>query len=345
MTMASEALALLFRQLAAAQRRGLPASEVIRILAQDPEWPPKVRAMLTRLADTCTRQVALPAALRDAGALPAPETAELLSQADAQGLLPMVLGALADDFDARASDLRGLRMALSWPLATSWVMVIVYCLLAIFVVPAFQEAYASMNAELPATTARFFAVVGPLGRYAWLWLPMLGVFGAAWYFGKLPSAVHRALGAAASHLGFVRRRETSRFVVRLLAWTQLFTTVPALRSACLAHLHATTPAPRLRQALQRIDAALQTGAGLSLALRQESALPRRLGLFAELGERLGDLPGALSQLAEAADVEAQQAAAQFERGCLLAVYLALGTVAGYSLFAMYLPIFKLGAVV
>ncbi len=34
-----------------------------------------------------------------------------------------------------------------------------------------------------------------------------------------------------------------------------------------------------------------------------------------------------------------------ERGCLLAVYLALGTVAGYSLFAMYLPIFKMGQVV
>lgn len=345
MTREPEALALLLRQLAAAQRRGLPAGEVVGILAQDPAWSSRMRATLTRLAQHLGKLTSLSAGLHEAGVLPTRETADLLHQAEAQGVLSQALAALADDFDAQARDLRGLRMALTWPLMTSVLMATVYCMLAIFVVPAFQEAYASMNAELPTTTTAFFAVVGPLGRYAWVWLPLIALFAAAWYFDKLPVAVNRTLNAAVDHVGFVRRRDTSRFVMRLLAWTQLFIALPALRSASLAHLRATTPSQRLRTSLQRIDAALQAGSGLSLTMKNEAALPRRLSLLVELGERLDDLPAALSQLAEAAEIEAQQAAAQFERGCLLVVYGVLGVVAGVTLFATYLPIFKLGTIV
>ena len=81
------------------------------------------------------------------------------------------------------------------------------------------------------------------------------------------------------------------------------------------------------------------------ALGAEPLLPRRMALFAQLGEKMQDLSAPLAQLRESAESDYREALARFERGTVLLLYLVLGVAVGVLVVAVYLPIFKLGSLV
>lgn len=338
-------LSVLFRQLAAAQRRGLPAHEVASVLAQDPQWRAAERKTLARGAEAMRGHAQLSAALAQVPDLVGAETAQLLRAAETANALPATLDTLADDYRHLAEGSRDLRLALAWPLMVAGVVAVMLVVMSIFVVPAFQEAYGSFNADLPAETAWFFALSSAIGRTWWLWAVVLLGLLVAWRLGKLPRALIDAVARVWHSVGFVRHQLLSRFVVRLLRWLRVGMADRALGMAALAHLQATEAAASTARAAEALAAALHSGAGTAAALSQASMLPARLALLVQLGERMGDVPAAIDQLAELADAQALEADQRFERGCLLSLYGAIGVTVLVTLIAVYLPIFKLGAIV
>lgn len=338
-------LSVLFRQLAAAQRRGLPAHEVASVLAQDPQWRVAERNALALGAEALRSHASLSEALAQVPELIAPETAQLLRAAEAAGALPATLDTLADDYRHLAASSRDLRLALAWPLMVAGVVVVMLVVMSIFVVPAFQEAYGSFNADLPKQTVAFFALSSAIGRTWWLWAVLLVGLLVAWRLGKLPQPLVDAVARVWHGVGFVRSHLLSRFVVRLLRWLRVGTADRALGVAALAHLQATEAATSTARAAEAVVAALRNGAGTAAALSQAPMLPARLALLVQLGERMDDVPAAIDQLTELADAQELEAAQRFERGCLLSLYGAIGVTVLATLIAVYLPIFKLGAIV
>ncbi len=338
-------LSVLFRQLAAAQRRGLPAHEVASVLAQDPQWRAAERNALARGAEALRSHALLSAALAQVPELVGPETAQLLRAAEAANALSATLDALADDYRHLADGSRDMRLALAWPLTVAAVVVVVLVVMSIFVVPAFQEAYGSFNADLPPQTALFFTLASALGRTWWLWGAVLAGLLVAWRLGKLPRPVVDMVARVWHGVGFVRHHLLSRFVVRLLRWLRLGAADRALGVAALAHLQATEAAASTARAAEAVAAGLRNGAGTAAALSQAPLLPARLALLVQLGERMDDVPAAIDQLAELADAQELEASQRFERACLLSLYGAIGVTVLATLVAVYLPIFKLGAIV
>lgn len=338
-------LAVLFRQLAAAQRRGLPAHEVAGVLAQDPEWTRAQRDVLARLADAMRGQATLSSAFGQVPMLVGTETVDLLRAAEAAGRLADTLDVLADDYAHLAEGTRGLQLALAWPLLVAGVIAVVIGVLAVYVVPAFEEAYTSFNADLPVQTQVFFAVTGVIGRTVWVWAPLLVLLLVAWRLGWRPPGVGGAFVRAWHGIAFVHRHALSRFIVRLLRWLQASAADSALGVAALAHLRGTEVGPALVRAAATLEASWRRQARPSEALAEAAVLPRRLALMAQLGERLDDLPAAYAQLTELAEAQEQLEFHRFERSCLLLVYGVLGLVVIYTLVSIYLPVFKLGAVI
>lgn len=338
-------LALVFRQLAAAQRRGLPAHEVTSVLAQDPEWSRGERQALQQLGDALKSHAALASALEHVPELVSAETVQLLRAADAAGRQPEMLATLADDFAHLAQGANAVRQALIWPLSVAVVIAVVILMLALFVVPAFEDVYASFDADLPASTLVFFGLARMIGWTAWVWAPLVLILLVAWKLGRLPRSLVRAALAAWHWLFFVRRHDRSRFVVRLLRWLIASAADSGLAAAALAHLRATEAGRATAPVAGTLEASWRQGVRPSEALAQATALPRRLSLMAQLGERLDDLPGAYAQLADLAETHEQTAFRRFERDCLLAMYGVLGAIVAYSLVSIYLPIFRLGVLI
>jgi type II secretory pathway component PulF len=339
-----QALSVLFRQLAIAERQGVPAHEVAGLLAQDPQWPRRVHRLLEGLA-RAMRSHSLAASF---GTMPdrfAPETAQLLRLAEEHGALPQALEALAEDFRQQAEDARSIHLALAWPLGVGAFIVAVLVTLALFVVPAFDEVYSQFNVEAPAQSSWLVFLASLALRHAWWWAPLLVLLVVAAWQRRLPRWLERPVAAAWGRLGFVRRHATDRFVLRLLRWLRFGDSAGALAPAALAHLRVTTSFAPLAAAASNLEAALQRGASPVAALTEEPTLPRRLALLAQLGQRFGDLGAAYTQMGELAQAEAQESSVHYEQGCLLSLYAVLGVAAIAAVIAVYLPIFQFGTVV
>jgi|GEM_PF-2250219 len=66
-------------------------------------------------------------------------------------------------------------------------------------------------------------------------------------------------------------------------------------------------------------------------------------LLARLGERSASLPTALADLRQDMADDEALAFARFERGCVVLSYALIGALVALLLIGIYLPIFKIGA--
>jgi type IV pilus assembly protein PilC len=80
-------------------------------------------------------------------------------------------------------------------------------------------------------------------------------------------------------------------------------------------------------------------------MRETPQVPRRVAAMLELGSRTGNMAAARSHVESWCEAEFDEALSRFETDVLLATYAAIGIVLGTIVLALYLPIFRLGAMV
>ena len=316
--------------------------DVLSILADDPETALPVRRALAAASTRLAAGVPLSAALRDA--MPGLPTATLqwLQEAEATGADATALDTLAADLANIDEARRTRRLALAWPTTMALCIAALWLLMAVFVVPSFQAVYADFGADLPEPTRALFGFASAAQGSWWWWLPLLVLLAAVLWFQR--RRVLPWVQTAAEEMPAVRRLAQARFARRLLALLLGHADSVPLQVAALAHLAATAPTRRWSGVAARVQAARAGGQALGLALLTEAALPRRLALHLQIGEKLGDVPTVLAQLQNANEADCRDALARFERHTLLLMYGVLGTVAGALVVAIYLPIFKLGSI-
>lgn len=335
----------LFAQLAAALRNGLPLHEVTSVLAQDKQLPPVARRVLSNLTQSLAQGSSLSAAMGQSPLVFPAATVDWVRRAELTNQLADTLDALAQDAERERLGRGELRMALLWPATLAAVVLVVLSVVAIFVMPAFRDAYAGMGAELPPVSNKVFVGVQLLVDYWWVAVPLLAALVVCYVKRLLPNAVLHGVDASLYTIGFVRRVAVARFMARLVGLLHGAGCDTHLQQAALTHLAATTSPRALCELGARLQAAVASGTCLSQALEAENTLPQRAALMVRLGEKMQDLRAPLAQLGPEVDAEHRAALAGFERSTILAVYLALGVVIGQLLIATYLPIFKLGQII
>jgi len=292
----------LIRQLAVAVRRGLPAQEVTSVLSEDTELETKAREGLAKLGAALAAGDSIPAAMEKIPRVFAPETVRWMRVAEQSGGLATALEALAADLGRQDTEARTVRLALIWPLAVSWAMIAVFGVVGLFVMPAFKELFEGFGVELPRLTRITFAGSGLL--FGLPVLALLLVLGLAQF--RLPAAISDPIDNALDALSFFRRFRRARFASRLIDLLRAYCGNGEVLAASIAHLGATAEAPSLSNAASRLRTAIASGTSLSQALAGEPALPRRFSLYAQLGEKMHDLPAALSDLSEMAEIELRE---------------------------------------
>lgn len=336
------AVATFTRQLATLLRTGVPLLRGFEMMAQGAD-DAQFRTVLQAIHADVQGGRALSSALaRHPRHFDAVHCA-LVAAGEASGTLDLVLERLAQSLEKLLRIRARLRSAMMYPALVLTVAALVLVGILAWVVPTFEQTFASFGATLPWATRMVIAASHALVHYG-PWLLIAVVPAALW----LRHAWH-------THAPF--RAAVDRLALRVPM------AGPLLRKALVARWTRTlctmlTAGVNLLEALQSVAAASgnQVWAQATLRMREQiasgaslSAAMRRSGLFEPLTLQLallGEESGALDELlARAADLHEQEFDESVNGLSSLIeplTVLWLGALIGAIVVAMYLPVFQLG---
>ena len=340
----SRDLALFTRLFATMVRAGLPLVSSLDVLARQTENP-RLRDALRDMVHGVESGDALADAMRRHPRAFSPMYANMVGAGEASGALDVVLGRLASYQEKSEALSRKLRGALVYPAVVVGVAAPAAAVTLAFVVPAFEEMFASAGVALPLPTR--VVIAGAHLVQQWWWA-MAAVVIAAGLLAK------RACGTDAGRLavdrlllrlplvgGLLRKAAVSRFA-RTLA------TLVASGVSILDGLEVTAKTAGNRvveDAVMKSRASIASGDTIAGPLRQSGAFPPLVVQMVDAGERTGALDEMLARVADFYDRETNAAADAVATAAEPVVIVALGVGIGGVIVAMYLPIFDMISIV
>jgi len=270
----------------------------------------------------------------------------LVRAGESAGVLETVLDTVAT-YKENLEALKGkIKKALFYPIAVLAVAIIVSAILLIFVVPQFKEVFTSFGADLPAFTKMIIALSEFM--IGWWWLMLMMVIGVVATF---IAAKKRSL--AFQHfldrmilkvpvIGQVMHNSAVARFARTLAVT-FKAGVPLVEA--LDTVAGATGNTVYENAVKRIRDDVSVGYQVNMAMRQVNLFPHMVVQMTAIGEEAGALDTMLFKVAEFYEQEVNNAVDALASLMEPMIMVVLGVLIGGMVIGMYLPIFKLGAVV
>ena len=333
------------RQLATLLHAGVPLLQAFDILARG-ESNAALKTLIRELRTQIEGGVALNQALRQHTAFNA-LYCNLVAVGELAGMLDTMLERLANHLEKSEALRTTIRSALIYPSAVLAIAGLVLVLILVFVVPAFQNIFASFGAELPWLTQVVIALSEGLKRYG-LWLLALSGLAVWWLKRQVQRRtewrrfLHRVLLRLPIAGSLTRHACTAR-------WTRTLATLFAAGvplTEALDAVQGVTGHVLFQEATQTIQTQLIQGQSLSLALEgTEGLFPPMVVQMCAIGEESGALDHMLEKTAEHYEREVDSTVARLSTLLEPFIMVVLGLLIGGLVMALYLPIFQLGQVV
>jgi len=270
----------------------------------------------------------------------------LVAAGEASGTLDAILDRLAT-YKEKILAIKGkIKSALFYPIAVVTVAIIVTFIIMIFVIPAFKSVFANFGAQLPMPTLVVIAISDWF--VAWWWLITIAAVGAVVGFGVM----YRRSAA----LRYTVQRLSLKFPVIgailekavIARWTRTLQTMFAAGVPLVEGLDAVAGASGNAvyvQATKRIQTEVATGVSLTNAMSNTRLFPSMVIQMTQIGEESGSLDNMRGKIADFYEREVDDDVAALSSLLEPLIIVFLGVVVGGLVVAMYLPIFKLGAVI
>ncbi|MEO8199315.1 MAG: type II secretion system F family protein [Gemmatimonadota bacterium] len=328
------------RQFATMINAGLPLVQSLDILAQQTEnkkLAEVVRAVVydvesgNTLADAFRKH---PKAYTDL-------YVNMVAAGEAGGILDTILLRLATFLEKNDALVRKVKSAMIYPGVIFSVAAIAVAVLLIFVIPTFQNMFASVNLELPLPTRIVIGASDLLIGYWWVIVGViiLGVFGLKQYYASdVGKKKIDQLMLNAPVLGdLLRKSAVSRF-------TRTLGTLISSGVSILDGLEITAKTAGNRVIHDAVMDSRQSIAGgetIAGPLERSKVFPPMVISMIAVGEQTGGLDEMLTKIADFYDDEVDVAV-----GALLSLMepimiVVLGIIVGGMVVAMYLPIFDM----
>ncbi len=265
----------------------------------------------------------------------------MVAAGEAGGILDTILLRLATFLEKNDALVRKVKGAMIYPGVIISVAAIAICILLIFVIPTFQNMFASANLELPLPTRVVIAMSDFLIGYWWaiLGLVAAGFFGIKAYYAT-PRAASRStrLMLKAPVLGdVIRKSAVSRF-------TRTLGTLISSGVSILEGLEITAKTAGNRVVHDAIMESRQSIAGgetIAAPLEKSKVFPPMVISMIAVGEQTGGLDEMLTKIADFYDEEVDVAVSALLSLMEPAMIVFLGVIVGGMVVAMYLPIFDM----
>ena len=338
-------IAVFSRQLATMMAAGVPMVQGFDIVAGG-QSNPRMKDMLTDVKTEIEGGSALHEALNKYPVHFDELFVNLVKAGESAGVLDTVLDTIAT-YKENIENIKGkIKKAMFYPAAVLAVAVIVSCILLIFVIPQFETVFKGMGADLPAFTQMLINMSRFMTSYWWLILLIFvgSIFGIITLYKRSERFAHfvgRMLLKIPVIGQILRQSAIARFS-RTLGVT-FRAGVPLVEA--LDSVGNATGSVVYNDAVKRVREDVAVGHQLQLAMKQTNLFPNMVTQMVAIGEEAGALDAMLFKIAEFYETEVNNAVDALSSLLEPMIMVVIGTVVGGMVIGMYLPIFKLGAVV
>lgn len=338
-------IALFTRQLATMMKAGVPLLQSFDIVGKG-HANPSVAKLVMDIRNDIETGTSLNQAFRKFPLYFDPLFCNLVGAGEQAGILEDLLTRLAIYKEKTVAIKAKIKGALFYPMSILGVAFIVTAIIMIWVVPAFKSVFSSFGADLPTPTLVVVAISDFCVKF---WYLVFGLPAAAIYLllqawkrsPKVQRIMDRLLLKAPIFGDIVRKATVARWT-RTLA-TMFAAGVPLVES--LDSVGGAAGNAIYLDATIKIQNEVSSGTSLTTAMQNSNVFPNMVTQMVSIGEESGSLDAMLGKVADFYEEEVDDAVANMSSLMEPLIMVFLGVIIGGLVIAMYLPIFKLGAVV
>jgi len=338
-------IAIFTRQLATMMKAGVPLLQAFDIVARG-STNPRMTKLLTDIRSDVETGTSLSSAFRKHPMHFDALYCNLVEAGEAGGILEALLERLAIYQEKTMAIKSKIKSALMYPVAVLVVAFVVLAVIMIFVIPAFEDVFKSFGGELPAPT---LAVIAMSKFFVSWWWAILGIiFGGGYVFmqswrrsEKVQMFMDRLLLRIPVFGDLINKSVIAR-------WTRTLSTMFAAGVPLVEALDSVGGASGnavYAEATEKIQKDVSTGSALTTSMTSTGVFPTMVLQMASIGEESGALDHMLAKAAEFYEDEVDEMVKGLSSLMEPFIIVILGTMIGGIVISMYLPIFKLGAVV
>ena len=338
-------ISLFTRQLATMMKSGVPLLQAFDIVGRGHANPAVAKLLLDIKAEVETGS-SLSQAFRKYPLYFDALYCNLVAAGEQAGILDTLLERLATYKEKILAIKSKIKSALFYPIAVIVVAFVITAVIMIFVIPAFKDVFKSFGADLPAPTLIVIAISDFFVAY---WWAIFGIiFGGLYAFfeswkrsEKVQMAMDRLLLRLPIFGDIIRKAVIAR-------WSRTLSTMFAAGVPLVESLDSVGGAAGnyvYKAATKEIQGEVSTGTSLTNAMTNVNLFPNMVTQMVAIGEESGALDSMLSKVADFFEQEVDDAVEAMSSLMEPIIMVVLGTLIGGMVVAMYLPIFKLGAVV
>jgi type IV pilus assembly protein PilC len=343
-TINSKDIAVFTRQLATMTRAGVPMVQAIDIVMDSSEKP-QMKDLIRQIRNDVSGGAPVATSLGKHRKHFDDLYCSLIAAGENSGTLEVMLDRIAIYKEKSEALKATIKKALTYPIATILVAIVVTGILLINVVPQFASTFESFGSELPAFTQ---FVVGISNLLQDWWMSIGGAF-ALFIISfnrlrlgnrKFASAIDAALLKAPIFGKIVHDAAIARY-------SRTLSTTFAAGVPLVEALDATAAASGnavYERAIKQIRNDVTSGLSLLQATRATGIFPMFLLQMTSIGEESGTLDEMLGKVADQYEMQVDNAVESISSLIEPMIMSVLGIIIGGLMIAMYLPIFMLGSV-
>ena len=328
------------RQLSDLLESGLTIIRALDILHNQTENR-KFKTVISDIRDFCVDGNPLSAALARHPGVFSNLYVSMVRSGETGGALENILKRLADFNEKQLEVVTKIRTALAYPILMSVVGCATIIILITFVIPKMMVMFGDLGQALPLPTRILLGISDAITRYWWI---IIGIIAAAVMSLAKTYKSHEGKTIIDKFLlkiplvgPMIKKVEIARFS-RTLA-TLLNNGVPILES--LRVISETIGNTVMRQEISAAYAAVREGGSLAGGLSSSATIPLAAINMIAVGEEGGHLERSLFKVAEGFERESDEAIKMLMALLEPILILVLGTVVGFIVISMLLPIFEI----
>ncbi|CAE6807522.1 type II secretion system F family protein [Xanthomonas arboricola] len=333
------------RQMATMMKSGVPIVSALEIIGSG-QKNPRMRDMVGKIRTDIEGGSSLHEAISRHPVQFDELYRNLVRAGEGAGVLETVLDTIAS-YKENIEALKGkIKKALFYPAMVMAVALIVSSILLIWVVPQFEDVFKGFGAELPA----FTQLIVNASRFmvAWWWLILFVAVGTVtgFFFAyKRSPAMQHGMDRLILKVPVIGQIMHNSAIARFARTTAVTFKAGVPLVEALGIVAGATGNSVYEAAVQRMRDDVSVGYPVNVAMKQVNLFPHMVIQMTAIGEEAGALDAMLFKVAEYFEQEVNNAVDALSSLLEPMIMVFIGTIVGGMVIGMYLPIFKLGAVV
>ncbi len=267
--------------------------------------------------------------------------ANMIEAGETGGILDTILSRLAVFMEKSMELKKKIKGAMTYPVICICIALLILVVILIFVIPVFEEMFASLDSALPMPT-QIVVTMSDFVKGNFIWLAM-GTVGFIYLIKKIYNTEKGrikidAMALRAPIAGTLVRKVAVAKFTRTLG-TMLQSGVPILEAL---HVVAKTSGNKIIEAaVFRVADSIAEGRPIAEPLEECGVFPNMVVQMINVGESVGALDTMLAKIADFYDGEVDQAVENLTAMIEPLMMVVLGGMIGGLVVAMYLPIFSM----